>query len=84
MNKYEMHVYCRRSGVSRDGGLHATEHANSLEEVLPIFQREGQWLLQMYDTVQVSIICDGEKVHGYSLRKPNDSRTSPHPYSGTR
>lgn len=53
--RYELHVYCRRDGISRDAGLHAVEEAPDLDAARARFAPEESFLLQFYDEVDFHI-----------------------------
>lgn len=59
--KYELYVWCRRDGLSRDAGLHATTESDSDQNAIDKLMEDGRWLLQFYDEVACSIVrADGD------------------------
>ena len=73
MARYEMHVYCRRNGVSQDGGLHAERNCRDDKAAITAFIKERNALLRSYDEVHATIRReDGSsfKLEGSSTRPP--------------
>jgi len=55
--KYELSVYCRHNGVSRDAGVHdSIETSASNEDVISILMKSAAELLFHYDTVACDIV----------------------------
>ncbi len=68
MTTYHLDVYCRKDGISRDRGRHATCKAKDLTDALKKLMRTTSILLQHYDTVQCTIRDDaGATLHRFRL-----------------
>lgn len=61
--KYELHVWCRKNDVSRDGGLHAQCEASTDEEAIEKFRKPeiSHFLRLAYDMVYYTVRC-GDRV----------------------
>ncbi len=69
---YYLSVYCRRDGVSRDGGPHDRCEADSDQKAIQRLTQSARGLLRYYDTVGCHIFCGDAD----SLGNPTaDSRT---------
>ena len=62
--KYELYVWCRRNGVSSDGGLHSRLEADSDCDAIQELMRQAERdLLICFDEVRCVIKLNGTVVH---------------------
>ena len=62
MAEYTLFVYCRRNGVSRDGGLHATESfPNDTDAIIGMREIARNDLSHHYDEIGITI-KEGDRV----------------------
>lgn len=55
MAKYKLYVYCRRNGLTRDGGLHAEGEYKNDKEAVKQLTTKGFDLYRYYDEVSMTI-----------------------------
>ena len=67
MSEYKLFVYCRRSGVSQDAGLHSQVESDNETQALNKLRQDARWLTQFYDQVFCTIHKDGQEFTRYTL-----------------